>query len=307
MKILEAILPVVILISLGVLCRRTKMLREEGVAQIKKLVSSIFLPVLIVNALGSADYSIKTALTVLLVLSLYIGAMLVGFLLRPLAGKRAGHLLPIVTGSSEGGMFGYPLFIILVGAQNLKYLVTVDIAAAVFAFSVWCVVVMQIDSGEKKKPLDILMMAVKNPCVWGVALGILLGATGAMSALLQSPVGGVYTAVTDMITQPLSALILICLGYDLTLKLDTLWDSLRLLALRIAVQAALLGVAWLVIGRNAEPMMQIAMIFFFCQPASFVAPVYAQKEENRKILSAFSSLNALFTVVVFAVMAVVLN
>lgn len=54
MEILQVILPVFVMISIGMVCKRTQFLSPEGIENIKKLVTKVILPVAIFHALARA-------------------------------------------------------------------------------------------------------------------------------------------------------------------------------------------------------------------------------------------------------------
>ena len=62
MKVLEIILPVLVMILLGMACKRLKLLDQNGINNMKLLVTQIMLPVAIFHALATADYNKETGL-----------------------------------------------------------------------------------------------------------------------------------------------------------------------------------------------------------------------------------------------------
>ena len=61
MRILEIILPVLVMLVLGMACRKLKLLTKSGIDNMKLLVTNIMLPVAIFHALATADYSVLIA------------------------------------------------------------------------------------------------------------------------------------------------------------------------------------------------------------------------------------------------------
>ena len=61
MKVLEIISPVLVMIILGILCRKWKLLNKNGIDSMKALVTNIMLPVAIFHALATSDYGAETA------------------------------------------------------------------------------------------------------------------------------------------------------------------------------------------------------------------------------------------------------
>ena len=64
MKVLEIILPVLVMILLGMACRRLKLLDQHGINNMKVLVTQIMLPVAIFHALATAEYNKETGILV---------------------------------------------------------------------------------------------------------------------------------------------------------------------------------------------------------------------------------------------------
>ena len=54
MDVLQIVMPVLVMIILGMLCRKWKILTGEGVANMKVLVTNVMLPVAIFHALATA-------------------------------------------------------------------------------------------------------------------------------------------------------------------------------------------------------------------------------------------------------------
>ena len=54
MEILEIILPVLVMVALGMGCRKRKLLNQNGIDNMKILVTNIMLPVAIFHALATA-------------------------------------------------------------------------------------------------------------------------------------------------------------------------------------------------------------------------------------------------------------
>ena len=62
MDILQIVMPVLVMIILGMLCRKWKILTGEGVANMKVLVTNVMLPVAIFHALATAEYNKETGI-----------------------------------------------------------------------------------------------------------------------------------------------------------------------------------------------------------------------------------------------------
>ena len=138
MKVLEIILPVLVMILLGMACKRLKLLDQNGINNMKLLVTQIMLPVAIFHALATSEYNKETGILVGIMFVMLVVSFSIGFLLRPLMpAERYRKYLPFMVSVYEGGSMAYPLYTSLCGAENLSQIAVLDIAGLLFGFSVY--------------------------------------------------------------------------------------------------------------------------------------------------------------------------
>ena len=80
-----------------------------------------------------------------------------------------------------------------------------------------------------------------------MALGIVLGATGIGSLVMNSAAGGIVSQLISTITAPISAVVLLMVGYELNLKKELLGPVLKTIVLRLIIMAGLLVLANMII------------------------------------------------------------
>ena len=59
LQVIQMVLPVLIMIGVGYLCKRTQIISAEGLRGLKSLLGEILLPVMLFNAFFTADYSLR--------------------------------------------------------------------------------------------------------------------------------------------------------------------------------------------------------------------------------------------------------
>ena len=96
MDVLEIVLPVLVMIILGMLCRKWKLLDQNGVNNMKTLVTNIMLPVAIFHALATAKYSGKIGTLVLIMFIMLLISFGVGFLLKRFMEEPYKKYLPFL-------------------------------------------------------------------------------------------------------------------------------------------------------------------------------------------------------------------
>ena len=169
MRILEIILPVLVMLVLGMACRKLKLLTKSGIDNMKLLVTNIMLPVAIFHALATADYSVETWKLVGIMFVMLVVSFGVGFLLKPLMNGEYRKYLPFMVSVYEGGLMAYPLYTSLCGQENLSQIAVLDIAGLLFGFSIYMGMLGQVENGEKINAKKLCMSAhtgIYCKCAW---------------------------------------------------------------------------------------------------------------------------------------------
>ena len=96
-------------------------------------------------------------------------------------------------------MLGYALFALIGGSGATSVFATVDIGQTMFAYTVY-LSALKITDGQKTGARDVLAGLVSNKACLGMAAGIILGVSGAGSAVLGSQIGGIVTSLINFIT-----------------------------------------------------------------------------------------------------------
>ncbi len=298
LKVVQMILPVLMMIGTGFLCRNKKIIDQGGLKAIRSLIGDVLLPVMLFNAFFSAAYSLRTVVVFLVVFCGYGIAIALGFALRPLAGDY-GKFFPFLLSSGEGGMLGYALYALLLGEQS--GFAVVDLGQTVFAYMVWLALLKSVDGGGISVSGAVKQM-VTNRCFQGMMAGILLGALGLGKAMLSSPAGGIYSAVVSMFTAPIGALVLIMVGYELSFKADLLKVVARTILIRLVIMALLLMLANLVIFRlfPFDKELEVALMILYALPAPYIIPIFAEVKDQGEYVATTISLHTLTTVALFA-------
>lgn len=297
LQVLEMVLPVLVMIGIGCICNRRRIFDMAGLKGLKDIIGGVMLPVTLFHAFMTAEYNLKVVAVFLVVFIGYGIAIGIGFLLRPLL-KPYGRFLPFLLASAEGGMLGYALYGLVVGSQS--GFATVDLGQTVFAYTVWLGLLTSVDGG-KAEPGMLLKNMFSNKCFLGMTLGILAGATGLGGLIMNSAAGGVVSSVIGMITAPVSALVLLMVGYELNLKMELMPPVAKTILLRLAIMTLLL------IGSNLilfsifpfDKNLEIALMLLYALPAPFIIPIFADVREDGEYVSTSLSVHTLVTVLLF--------
>ena len=302
MEVLRTVLPVVLMIAIGMLCRRRRLLTREGVNGLKNVVVSITLPAVLIHAFASTEY---TPMDVAVPLMMFVVCVLAW-----LAGRWMGRLLrmrsrfvPFLTTGFEAGMLGYALFHMLYGAEHTAEFARVDLGQVLFVFTLYKVL-LGMEGRERADVRALLKEMALSPIILAIAAGVLLGATGLYRALVPSGVSALIDACTDFVSAPTSAIILLTIGYDLVLD-DIPWiETLKVVVLRLAILFLLRTALIALLGRlwPAADLTRAINVMFILPPP-FVLPVFADDADQRVYVSSALSVSTLAAIVAFTAFA----
>lgn len=302
-EVLQTILPVVVMLGLGMLCRRRQLISREGINALKSVVVNITLPAVLLNAFATTRYTFMDVIIPLMMFMICLAAWALGKLAARLLGMTS-RFVPFLTTGFEAGMLGYALFNMLYGAGRTAEFARIDLGQVLFVFTLYKIL-LGMESRDKVQPGALIREMVFSPIILAIAAGVLLGATGLYRALEPSGVSGLFDACTGFVSAPTSAIILLTIGYDLVLG-DIPWASAgKVVAVRFAIMMVL-RLVLLAALRLLWPEAQLAeaITVMFILPPPFVLPVFADDPDQRVYVSSALSLSTLVAIAGFAVLAV---
>ena len=307
MRVVEAVLPILVMLALGAFCRKRGLLTQQGIGNLKFLVTNIMLPVAVFHALATAEYSYGTLVLVGIMLAALVVPFAVGFLLRPLMDTAYRKYLPFMVSVYEGGLMAYPLFANLCGQEHLSQIAVLDIAGLLFGFSIYMGLLTLVETGGKPDAKALARNALKTPAFIASVLGVAVGLLGIVPALLNSDWGNVYTAVENMLTTSVTAIVLVVVGYNIELTPALVKPCGKTIFLRAAVQTAAAFCVLLAANRvlGADRIRDIAIITYMSAPTTFSMQTFMKSEQGSAYVSTTNSLYCMVSVLVYMVMAAI--
>lgn len=301
LQVTEMVLPIVVLLLLGTLCRKKQIFSKDGLMGLKAVVSDICLPVVLFNAFFSAHYSLTVLLVFVVVYVGYLLALAAGFGLKKLA-KPYSKFFPFLLASAEGGMLGYALYGVLMGEQS--GFATVDLGQTVFAYTAF-LAFLSLADGQTLSAGKLVKNMATNKCCVGMALGILLGALGVGDLVLGSPLGPTVSTLIGSLTAPCSGLVLLIVGYELELDKKLLKPVFITVLSRLILMGLLLILSNLVIFSLIpyDKSLQVALMILFALPAPFIIPLFADVGDDGTYISTTLSVHTICTILIFVAIA----
>ena len=306
MEVLQIVMPVLVMIILGMLCRKWKILTGEGVANMKVLVTNVMLPVAIFHALATAEYNKETGILILIMLIMLIVSFSLGFVLKPFLKGKYQRYLPFMVSVYEGGLMAYPLYTSLCGSENLSHVAVLDIAGLLFGFSIYMGMLGQVEDGGKIDVKKLFSSAIRTPAFIASILGIIAGLSKIIIILLDSPFGGVYQSVENILTTSVTAIILLVVGYSMELNANLLKPCITTILLRMILQGVMMaGVLFAVHSLVGDSqIVNLAIITYMSSPATFSMQTFMKDEEGSAYVSTTNSMYCLVSILVYIILAV---
>ncbi len=301
---LRTVLPVLLTLGIGMLCRRRSLLTRQGVDALKRVAVDIALPAVLLNAFATTEYTPMDVFVPLLMFMVCVAAWALGRAGARLFGLNS-RFVPFLTTGFEAGMLGYALFGMLYGAGRTAEFARIDLGQVLFVFTLYKAM-LSVGEDHRADAGALFKQMALSPIIIAIVAGVLLGATGLYRAMTPSGVSGVLTACTDFIAAPTGALIMLCIGYDLVLR-DVPWAAtLKVVALRLGIMlalrlalGALLGWLW------PQANLSGALNMMFILPPPFVLPVFADDANQRVYVSSALSVSTLAAIALFAILAAI--
>lgn len=306
MNVLQIVMPVLVMIILGMLCRKWKILTGEGVANMKVLVTNVMLPVAIFHALATAEYNRETGILILIMLIMLIVSFSLGFVLKPFLKGKYQRYLPFMVSVYEGGLMAYPLYTSLCGSENLSHVAVLDIAGLLFGFSIYMGMLGQVEDGGKIDVKKLFSSAIRTPAFIASVLGIIAGLSKIIIILLDSPFGGVYQSVENILTTSVTAIILLVVGYSMELNANLLKPCITTILIRMILQGVMMaGVLFAVHSLVGDSqIVNLAIITYMSSPATFSMQTFMKDEEGSAYVSTTNSMYCLVSILVYIILAV---
>ena len=303
-EIIQTILPVVVVLMTGILCRRKNLISREGINALKNVVVNITLPAVLLAAFATTTYTFMDIVIPVLMFFICLAAWAMGKAAKGFL-KMESRFVPFLTTGFEAGMLGYALFTMLYGSSRTADFARIDLGQVLFVFTLYKILLAHENSREKTDLGALLKEMVFSPIIIAIVVGVLIGATGLYQALIPSGVSGIFTACTDFVSAPTSMLILLTIGYDLVFA-DIPWAATaKVVAVRFVIlmilRFVLLGLLHLFWPDvNLTPAINVMFIL----PPPFVLPVFADDADQRVYVSSALSMSTLVSIAGFAVLAV---
>jgi len=293
--VFSVIMPILVTLLLGILCREKHILTPAESTGIKKLAVNITLPAISLSAYLGIEYTARTLLAPLWIVAAMCLMLCMGYGARRLL-KSDNRLLPFLCTAVEGGMLGFSLYPLL--HTDLAPFSLIVAGNVFFIFTIYKVLI----SGAKEIR-EVMQEALHSPPLWALILGMALNVTGIYSALEPSGAQKVLNDTLNFVSRSTGFLILFTIGYDLDFRTIQWKKALTAFFCREIICGIMLCVTLYVSRTFLDGVIETdAALVMFMLPAPFVVNVFADSPENKGVLASSLSIMTCFTLVLFCIL-----
>lgn len=281
MQTLSAVLPVILLVLLGLLLQRIKLISAETVSDLQKIVVNITLPLLLFKAFATMTFEPRYFLIVAVVFLSCVLILAASFRLRFLPGLKP-VFSPFLMAGFEAGMLGYAMFAAVFGVENVPYFAVIDLGQVLFVFFI-LVTRLEVFEGGKFDLKNAFMKFLKTPVIIGILAGGVANFFGLYWIISGIALTESILRTMEILAGLTTPLVAIVIGYGLHFQKGNLTEPVKTVALRLFVWVSLaILFNTLVIHQlmGLDRLFEAAVLLMAVLPAPFVVPFYLSEKSS---------------------------
>lgn len=307
MSLLQVILPVIVMLLIGMICREKKLISAEGVDGLQALVMNFTLPVSLFYTFYRASIRVDTVIFPITFFVVTAGGIFLGKLFCRIVREKDVYFPFALTGY-EAGMLGYALFGILLGNDKITQFALMDIGHVLAIFTIYVAMVKSV-GGSRQTAGEMIKSIFSTPVLIGILLGVVFSITGIGGWLERSSAGVLLGRICEFVAAPTSAVILVVIGYRMKFK-GIAWKKIsRVIGLRLMEQGIMAALVFLLFmtlgGICSEELTLLSAAILMILPPPFVLPLYIDGEEKKEFYSSAISVYTLLSIIGFMILSAV--
>lgn len=272
----QAIIPVFVFILLGYFAKIKNLVNVDLARKLIKFLFTIPLPLLVFFSFATHPVDPKFLTLPLIAIILSSSLMTISYIVGRaigLARKRMGTLL-VATGISSTLLYVLPLVASFYGTDNTEYLFLYDFGNGLLAWTVVYYIAGLFGNKKSVVIKDTLITFLKNPMIWALIGGIVVGLFG-----LNLP--SIVSTVTSQLGGFANPLLLMCVGIFLDLSF---FKSRKHLAHLLLATVLVMGVSYIIVQQlvgifNLTGVVQKIVIMCAIAPAGSLTVAFSAEHD----------------------------
>ncbi|MCC6495577.1 MAG: hypothetical protein IT193_04890 [Propionibacteriaceae bacterium] len=299
--VVTSVVPILLLIALGMLLRRIRVLDDAGVAGLKQLVVSVSLPAVLFTTFLGTRFEPQHLWVIGIVFAVCLGMLGLGHLYARFTGGSV--YTPFLFTGFELGMIGFALFTAVYGAGELPALGVLALGHEVFIWFIF-VTLLRAAGSQRSSAARTARSLATSPTIIAIVAGLALNFAGLGVQLGEGPVGGAVLVTLKYLAAVIVPLVLLIVGYGARLSWSEVRSALPLVLTRLVVSVALA----LALGRlvfdgllGLAPIYSHALFTLMVLPPPFIIPLFIPRSrpDDATYATNVVSVYALASVAVF--------
>jgi len=300
--VVSKLMPVILIIILGWVLRKIKLINDDGSTLLKRLIVNVGLPC--VFFLSFLKMTI-TASLIMFIPGMFLLNVLLLFVGKGAAKITGGKYSPFLFTGFEYGMFAIAVFTAAYGASSASYIAILDVGHELFIWFVFVTVILA-TSNAKNTAGDTIRSFIKSPIIIAIVLGFAGNLLNLEQIINSNPVlKGIETTIA-MLMSLTAPLILLSIGAGLSLSRLGLSFAVKVTTLRLPIVLALIFLInkFIIKELMGLPFAYEAALFtLFIAPPPFIIPLYmADKNSDEKgVINATLTFYTIVSLILFVI------
>lgn len=279
------LIPVLLMMLIGWVIRKKKMLSIEAMTGLKTIVFNVALPCILF--LSFAQTVLETSYIAVVIIVFLMCAALYG------SGTILKNKIPDVFGSIftpwlmagfEFGMIGIGLFTALWGVENLAILMLIGLGHEFFAWFI-CIPYINYKNSGKFVIKSVIKNFFQTPAIIGIFGGLAINFSGIYGFIESFFWGEALFSAMKSVSNMAVPLILIIVGYSLVLERANARKMITYIVTKLSL-VMIIGTAALILIKTIagpiDPLFNIAFYSFLILPPSYLVPVLVKSDEEER-------------------------
>lgn len=308
METVSSILPVIVLLLIGILCRKKQIITSSGIDGLQSLVMNIALPAGLFLTFFNASLAPETIAYPAIIFTVNALGVPLGRLLCRLCRIKE-RFLPFAMTTSEDGMIGYTLLLLLIGRSEMTTFALMDIGQVLGFFVVTYQILNHELTGARVSVRGILRSIFTTPLLVAMLAGIFCSATGLSALVNATAFAPVLENLCNFISAPTSAAILLVIGYHINfrhIRPGRLFGAIGMRMLQQGLICALVLTLFHFMGGDfASRLTTLSVIAMMILPGSYLLPIYVEPEEEKEFYASVISGYTVLSILGFILLTIV--
>lgn len=295
----STLVPIAVLIGLGLTVRLTRFVEPATVDGIKKIIMDVCLPAVLFLAFLNIEFRLEYLWLILSVVGLLVVLFLLGFATR-IVVRGASPVLPYVSTGFAFGFVGIPLFVIVFGTEHLGLFSVVGLGHEIFVWLIYYPILM-LKFDRSQSAAARVQALLRSPLILSIFLALILNFAGTATWFADSAIGAGLSRSLELLADVTTPLILLVIGYGLTVHVKDLLGSFGIVAYRVILILTVGTLFRFLIVEQFilidEPMVRHVFFTFLVLPPLFSLPIFLSHYEQSDSEAAANNVVALSTIV----------